>query len=195
MTNKTNYRTPQPSPDIQDQLEGIAASVRDNLGIPCEIKGWWIWLDENAQPTPSQKGLLSDMSFFQAKKGKNAGRYFYKHPMAPNTYRRFRNYSKSSKPQKSKTENKPAFSVGFSKDTQRQMLVDEVMKFERMLTNDVNGENYINIKPMLDKAQQELNDFDNSQKEPEPENKPEPQEASKPSDTPSADDLKSFFSR
>ena len=193
MTNKTNYRTPQPTLDIQKQLEGICETINNSIGISCEIKGWWIWVD--GKPTTTQERLLRDMSFFQAKKGKNAGKWYYKHPMAPRTYYKRGLNAKSKKSEKKTEKQKPAFNVGFSDKTKRQILVDEIASVERMMQVD-SGENYINLKKMLVDAQQALAKFDGESVKPTEESTedttPDIHYQEKTS-TPSAEDLKKFF--
>ena len=194
MTNKTNYRTPQPSPDIQKQLEGICDTVNNSIGISAEIKGWWIWVD--GKPNSSQERTLRDMSFFQAKKGKNAGKWFYKHPMSPKTYyRRGLSAKPSVKTEKKTEKKKPAFSVGFSNKNKRQMLVDEVEKVERMMQVD-SGENYINLKNMHADAVLKLSEFDLKNAKDQPEDTEEVADThtqEQTTDTPSAEQLKNFF--
>ena len=184
MTNKTNYRTPQPDADVAKQLEGIANTVRDTLGIPCEIKGWWIWLDKDVEITSSQANLLKDLSFFQALKGKNAGRYYYKHPLSPKTYYRRGRHKRKSK--RTALTNEPP-----KQKSKRDILLDDIASVKKSMSVD-SGENYINLKAMLSKAEKALADFDAPQdvEKSKPATAKQEQGLEKP---PSKDDLRAFF--
>ena len=163
-TDKTNYRTPQPTPDIQKELEGIRDEV-NNLParFTAEIKGWWIWVD--GKITGLDDEILREKSFRLAKSGKNAGKYYYKHPMAPRSRRGYYkrgNNAKTQSKQSKQEDNKPAFKVGFSDKTKRQMLEDELASVNNLIKVD-SGENYINLLPMKEKVEKQLAELDDQE--------------------------------
>ena len=145
MTNKKNYRTLPPPENVSKQLVDIANTVigmpglsADGMpGLSAEIKGWWIWV--HGKPSISQEALLTDMSFFCSKSGKNAGKWYYKHPMAPNV-RRGIGYKPKPKPA---SKPKPLTQL-----TERDKLEEELAGFEKMYQVD-SGENHININKMI----------------------------------------------
>ena len=171
MSNNKNYS--KPPQEVQEQLEGITDTV-NNLLRPigsAEIKGWWIWieLDSGVSLNGNQESVLRDMSFFQAKQGRNAGKWYYKHPSAPNFRRRWR-YNNSQKPSdksnksKSKPKSKPDTSkvLDVSSDaldtpelTERGKLEQELKRWEHMLTID-SGENTINIQKSISDAKSKI---------------------------------------
>ena len=145
-----------PPKDIQKQLEGIKDTVQDRIPhLRLEIKGWWIWADtSNYSPTAMEETFLQTMSFFKAKNGKNAGNWYYKHPMSPNGRRRYNNKSShGGNTNKSNLVNENSKTTQ-GKDTDasvhntpRQILEFELTKVRDMMTRD-SGENYINLRKM-----------------------------------------------
>ncbi len=141
--DKTYYRTPPPPANVQKQLCDIANTVNTmSSNYNAEIKGWWIWVD--GDPVSSaDESILSDMLFSCCKRGRNAGKWYYKHPISPNGRRRGYNRKSSSKP---KPISKPKPSREHK--TKREMLEDELESLEKMYQVD-SGENHININKMI----------------------------------------------
>ena len=155
--SKQNYKTPPPPADIQAELEGIASKVRAEVGLACEIKGWWIWISGFPQISKPQAITLSNFGFFQAKKGRNVGNFYYKHPLAPNTRyaRRHSHSAQDDQPAKDAQDSKPTDKPL----TERQKLETHLIKLHSLLQTD-SGENHININKLIAETKVELTELD-----------------------------------
>ncbi len=149
-TDKTYYRAPPPIENVIRQLCDIANTVNAlSSDYNAEIKGWWIWVD--GDPVSSaDESVLSNMGFFCSKSGKNAGKWYYKHPISkyykhpisPNSRRR-RLTPKPNKPKPKNAKHKPLTQL-----TERELLREELSRLDNLYQVD-SGENHININKMI----------------------------------------------
>ena len=198
--SKTNYRTPPPPENVSRQLCDIANAVNAidlGVGVNAVIKGWWIWIEEpQAHLNPAHSDTLKDMGFFCSK---NTGKWYYRHPMAPN--HRGRRYNSKSGKQQVKSSPKTSKPL-----TERDRLEEELAGLEKMYQTD-SGENHININKMIADVKVKIEQLGVAAKLPlqefvdkhaekadveKPEPRPEPPEE-KPA--PTAEQLRNFFKK
>ena len=196
-TDKTNYRGPTPPAEVNKQLVDIANDVNAiDANLDAEIKGWWIWV--NGTASREHERVLSNRGFFCSKSGKNTGKWYYKHPMAPRSYGRSRRYDSKSGKQQVKSSPKTSKPL-----TERDKLEEELAGFEKLYQID-SGENHININKMIADVKVKietlgthkpmpLQEFIDENKETETANDKEVSTEEKPA--PTAAQLRDFFKK
>lgn len=150
MADKTNYRTPQPDKEANGELVAISHRL-DTIKINHEIKGWWIWITSSGLSTEQVNNLVS-YGFFQAANGRNAGKWYYKHPRSPKSYRRGRRGNSNTK---SKPKSNPVQTHGDKKLSKLEMLELKLKGLEDLLFKD-SGENHLNIAKMIAEVKHEI---------------------------------------
>lgn len=218
MADKKNYKTPPPPADVEKELGDIRAKVNERLYpiATAVVKGWWIWIEVNNGKvlTKTYENILVNNGFFQAKKGRNAGSWYYKHPKAPNfrrgSYRSRRGGSSANtKPKSNPDSNKVHIKQENRTITEYEALEARLENLYELRKID-SGENHINIDREIAQIKQKLVDIENKraktevspvptstvqeemvryqyQEPPKPESKPKPKE-DKPEPEPMQED-------